>query len=163
MPNLTQPSLLADIVFYSSSQVEEIYPVHTASFPQEAADYLTLDAFVELTKSQGSILIGAQADGHCLGYVLMRWLGDETEVLSLAVNPPVRNFGLGRQLLNAGIATARGKKTKKIILEVSALNRAAIALYQSCDFKICGLRKGYYRNKSGSVVDALTMILDLVG
>lgn len=136
--------------------------MHAASFSQDAADHLTRDGFARLAESKDAIILGVQAKRKCLGYALMRELGDEAEILSLAVSPHVHNMGLGRKLLNTCIAVAGDKKIKKIFLEVSITNKIAVALYQSCGFQICGLRKGYYRHRSGSVVDALIMILYLV-
>lgn len=91
-------------------------------------------------------------DGHGRtprGFVLARTVGDEAEILSLAVLPGHRRRGLGRSLLARAqaIATERGAKT--MFLEVAAGNDPARALYTGAGFVRVGARKGYYDTTSG--------------
>lgn len=96
----------------------------------------------------------AWRDGRLTGYVILRLVAGEGEILRIAVDPSERRKGTGRRLTEAAKAAARVAETEKIFLEVRAGNEAAIALYRSCGFKEYGVRKGYYRSPSE---DALLM------
>ena len=56
---------------------------------------------------------------------------------------------------------ARNKSIEEIFLEVAEDNKPARDLYKRFGFTQIGLRKAYYRRKSGLNVDALTLKLRL--
>lgn len=91
------------------------------------------------------------------GFVMWRRLGDEAEILTLAVAPAHRRRGCARALLDGLVAAARGEGVRALFLEVDAGNAAAIALYGGAGFARIARRARYY--KSGA--DALVMRLDL--
>ena len=88
------------------------------------------------------------------GFLLMRRVLDEAEVLTIAVDPVAQGRGYGRMLLVGGLALV-GAPT--VFLEVAADNLPAIALYRGRRFEEVGCRKAYYRRADGSAIDALTM------
>jgi ribosomal-protein-alanine N-acetyltransferase len=77
--------------------------------------------------------------------------------LTLAVAPEARRRGLGRALLDAGLAAAAASGAEAMFLEVAADNAAALALYAGAGFDRVGLRRGYYPRVAGSAADALTL------
>ena len=96
-------------------------------------------------------------DGELMGYAVFdRVLGDEAEILNIAIAPEARGNKLSHLLMDAMIAEAEKRKIGKIMLEVRISNAPAIALYSGYGFEKVGLRAGYYRNPRE---DALLMDL----
>ena len=122
------------------------------------------EAMVELLEMPGaegllavdgdSLTPAAAAPGPA-GMVLWRLIGDEAEILTIAVLPPWRRSGLGRRLLDAAMDSVAARGAAVMFLEVATDNQAAQCLYQSAGFAQVGLRKGYYAGK-----DALVMRRD---
>lgn len=79
------------------------------------------------------------------GYINFKVVGDETEILRLAIAPDLQRKGLGEKLLDC--------LTGKLFLEVSSHNFKAIAFYRKKGFTQTGLRKNYY----GAGDDAILM------
>ena len=88
------------------------------------------------------------------GFLIMRTVLDEAEVLTIAVDPSDQGQGVGRALLAHGL---EAHQNKTVFLEVAADNKAALTLYSSCGFEEVGRRKGYYRRSDERDVDGLTM------
>ena len=95
------------------------------------------------------------------GFILLRMLGPEAEILTLAVDPDARRRGLGRLLLGAAIGAAAARGAGSVFLEVAADNAPALALYAEAGFARVGLRRGYYPRSAEPAVDALTLRLSL--
>lgn len=141
------------------------HAVHEASFSPVAADYLSRDSFRAFATGKAALLLGLaerEGDAALFGYILLRLAGGEAEILSLGVLPEARNRGFGKKLVAAAAAAAKDKGAGKVSLEVSPANAAAIGAYRAAGFTAWGIRKGYYRHKTGEIEDALTMVLPLV-
>lgn len=100
--------------------------------------------------------------GELRGYAIMMPAVDEAELLTIGVAVTQQRKGLGRAMLGGMLELARGRNMRRVLLEVRPSNTAAVALYRSTGFAEVGLRRGYYRDASGSE-DALVMACDLVG
>lgn len=141
------------------------YAVHRASFSPLAADFLSRESFRALASGEAALVLGlpSRKGGKALnGYILCRAIAGEAEVLSLGVRPKARNRGHGKQLISAALAVLRAGGVKKVFLEADPANGAALAAYRALGFRKRGIRKGYYRHKTGEIRDALTMVLPLV-
>lgn len=88
---------------------------------------------------------------------MWRRIGDEAEVLTLAVAPGQQRRGCAGALLDAVIDALRRDGVRALFLEVDVGNKAAIALYEGRGFDRIARRKRYYR----SGADALVMRADL--
>ena len=91
------------------------------------------------------------------GFLMLRVVAGEAEILTLAVDPSVRRQGTGRALVAQAIAIAEQFGADRIFLEVSAENAAARALYAEAGFAQAGDRRGYYRTPEGGRADALIL------
>jgi len=91
-----------------------------------------------------------------LGFVLLRAVADEAEILSLAVRPEARRRGHGRRLLRAAVEAARLAGAARLFLEVAEDNRPALALYSSESFAEIGRRREYY-HRAGAGLTALVL------
>ncbi|PZO05648.1 MAG: ribosomal-protein-alanine acetyltransferase [Alphaproteobacteria bacterium] len=95
------------------------------------------------------------------GFILIRAVADEAEILTLAVRPQARRSGLGRALVEAGAVEAARCGAVRLFLEVAEDNAAARALYARTGFVEAGRRAGYYARADGSATDALVLARDL--
>ena len=95
------------------------------------------------------------------GFMLIRTMGGEAEVLTLAVDPAARRTGVGRRLVEAAVASARAGGAGFLFLEVAEDNAPALALYRRAAFVEIGRRRGYYRRSNGPPMDALVLKRDL--
>lgn len=86
------------------------------------------------------------------GMILARVVADESELLTLAVDPGQRRRGLGTALLAQAMRTVADRGARTMFLEVSARNGPARALYAGCGFEQVGRRPGYYRDGSDALV-----------
>lgn len=102
-------------------------------------------------------LVAAGGNGAPQGFLMWRRIGDEAEILTLAVVPARQRAGCARALLDSLLGAARGEGVRSLFLEVDAGNRAAIALYEGAGFSRIARRSRYY--KTGA--DALVMRVDL--
>jgi len=80
-----------------------------------------------------------------------RPLGD---INLIGVLPTWRGRGIGRALLQWGVAELRARGAARIELSVEAANERATGLYRAHGFRLAGLRRGYYRDTGE---DALIM------
>lgn len=94
-------------------------------------------------------------------FVLARMAADEAEILTIAVDRPLRRSGLGRQLMDAVLRHLHAERMAAVFLEVSERNHAAIALYRKLGFVQVGQRPGYYEIPGRSRENAIVMRCDL--
>lgn len=92
------------------------------------------------------------------GFVMVRAVADEAEILTLAVVPAARRRGLGRRLVEAAAAWAESAGAASLFLEVAEDNVAARALYAATGFAEAGRRPGYYARAGAAAVDALVLV-----
>lgn len=90
----------------------------------------------------------AEGGQGVLGYLIGRDVGGSGEILNLAIAPGARRRGLGRTLLEQGLAAMTARGVTEVFLEVRASNAAALALYQRAGFRVVGVRRRYYRSPS---------------
>lgn len=125
--------------------------IHAEAFeaPWDAA------TLAELLASPGVFAV-AEDDG----FILIRVVVDEAEILTLAVRPSSRRAGRGRRLVAAAVVRASALGAERMFLEVAEGNVAARALYARSGFVEMGRRRGYYSHADGRREDALTLVLN---
>lgn len=95
------------------------------------------------------------------GFILIRVVADEAEILTLAVRPDRRRLGLGDRLTRRAALAARDRGARRLFLEVAEDNPAAHALYGRAGFMPAGRRRGYYARARGPAIDAVILSLEL--
>jgi ribosomal-protein-alanine N-acetyltransferase len=92
-----------------------------------------------------------------LGYVLGWRVGDEIQILSLAVDPSCRRLGYGRLLMDSYLERMRNEGAETVTLEVRESNRAAQALYRSVGMAPQGRRPRFYSDGETALIYGATL------
>lgn len=127
---------------------ERLAGIHAAAFsaPWDAA------SLADLLEQAGVFAIEAPD-----GFILLRTVADEAEILTLAVRPEARRRGLGARLVHEGGTAAAARGATRLFLEVADDNTAALALYARAGLTGAGRRPGYYARPDGHRQDALIL------
>jgi len=115
----------------------------TAQWSKEAYDQ---------AHSSGQIVLTAELNGQVCGFLVARIIGDEAEILNMAVDKLHRRHGIGTALLSAAISAAQAQNTQHIYLEVRESNSAAICFYRQHGFEKASERRGYYSSPTENAV-----------
>jgi ribosomal-protein-alanine acetyltransferase len=102
--------------------------------------------------SSGQILLTAEHNGQVCGFLVARIIGDEAEILNMAVDQMHRRNGIGTALLTAAISAVQTQNAQNIYLEVRESNSAAIAFYRRHSFEKTRQRRGYYSSPTENAV-----------
>ncbi|EHL96537.1 putative ribosomal-protein-alanine acetyltransferase [Acetobacteraceae bacterium AT-5844] len=133
------------------ADLAQLEALHASAFPPgEAWSADALGVMLALAGGFGLLLENR-------GFILARAVGEEAEILTLAVAPLARRCGAGTALLAAALRRAADCGARELFLEVSRNNIAAFALYAAAGFTQVGLRRRYYADGS----DALVLRRDL--
>jgi ribosomal-protein-alanine N-acetyltransferase len=99
-------------------------------------------------------LLGLGMPGYIVGYGGCWLIAGEAHISTIAVRPDARGQGLGELLLVGMLQRGIHLGGQYSVLEVRAGNLTAQALYEKYEYRVVGLRKGYYRDNGE---DALIM------
>ena len=91
-----------------------------------------------------------------VGFALGRIVGDEAELLLLAVGRSSQGQGIGQRLLDRFGTVAVSKGAEQLHLEVREGNHA-VSLYRRNGYREVGRRRNYYGGRDGQLFDALTL------
>lgn len=133
-----------------SPDASALAAIHGASF----AKGWSAEAVAEMLAVAGTWAFVAQ-EGK--GFALLRCLGGDAEILTLAVAPDCRRRGAADAIVCSLLAWAKGQGAEAVFLEVAEANEAARTLYAKNGFSVISRRKEYYHNPDGSRDDALVM------
>jgi ribosomal protein S18 acetylase RimI-like enzyme len=118
-------------------------------------------AFFDGRQEPADVLV-AEVDGAVAGYVSIGHGFDVAshahvlELSGLAVAPEYAGRGLGRRLVEAAVAEARGRGARKLTLRVLGPNAVARQLYASCGFEVEGVLRAEFL-LGGRYVDDVLM------
>ena len=108
--------------------------------------------FGEEFQRPGGLFLLAEVEGCVCGFAIGWSVAQQTHILNVAVHPNRRRKGIGRNLVEALLASGRGEEA---LLELRASNTAACALYESLGFQEVGRRSGYYRDGEDAILMTL--------
>jgi [ribosomal protein S18]-alanine N-acetyltransferase len=133
--------------------VESVLAIQTNC--REAAQWTSSD----YTRAARGEMAGWVAEnGSVIGFLIARRVGDDVEILNLAVNPNIRRAGVGTALLREALDWGEKVHAHKAFLEVRAGNAIALQFYDRQGFRPTGRRPHYY---TAPVDDALLLALEL--
>ena len=127
-------------------------PARTAPLdPDEVMDVGQERALIEqFADSPRAVMMVAEQDGVIVGDITVRCISPRRSLehvasLGMSVHSGYRRRGIGRALLEAGIAWAKGIGITRLELAVFADNAPAIALYEAMGFVHEGRRRHFVR------------------
>jgi len=137
------------------ARIDDVLAIEKVSF----SDPWSREMFRSELEVGGGTYARVAVRGNALvGYLLAVMIVDEAHLGNLAVHPSERRSGVGQQLLDDLLETAREKGVGRITLEVRESNQAARKFYYQNKFIDVAMRKNYYRNP---VEDAIVMLRSL--
>ncbi|MCF6325909.1 MAG: ribosomal protein S18-alanine N-acetyltransferase [Devosiaceae bacterium] len=111
---------------------------------------------------QTPIYVASDKKDRVAGFMVLRLIKEEAELLTIIVEPKWQGKGVGEALLRAGFDDLLASQTLAMFLEVDSNNEAAKALYHRFGFKQISERPGYYPLKDGTKATAIVMRTDMV-
>jgi ribosomal-protein-alanine N-acetyltransferase len=111
----------------------------------EAAQW-TEWGFRELLGWHGVLALVSEDNRKVTGFIIGRQIGEEAEILNLAVILAERRKGDGGALLTAAMEEFRAWRVSRVFLEVRESNERGIAFYAKHGFSTAGRRVGYYHD-----------------
>jgi ribosomal-protein-alanine N-acetyltransferase len=87
-----------------------------------------------------------------IGFVLFQLFEDECEIITIAVLPKFQDKGFAREMIIELLGICRQMQVKKVFLEVSTKNTAAIHLYKKFTFVEYNRRSKYYADGSDAIL-----------
>ena len=144
--------------FYLTDQLSgwhlEIEEIYLSVYPQKKASEAAL--LTRLIHSPVIYGIAASIDANLAGFILLQGTGDSSDILEICVRPVWQNSGVGRKLLQAGLASPHTGQHSRVLLEVAEDNHIAQHLYLQAGFALIGRRAQYY-HRAEKRIDALVM------
>jgi len=104
---------------------------------------------------KGDSTFYAAADNTVKGFIVIRKVDEDAEILQIAVDDTARRRGIGDMLMKAVLEYVQESNLKSIFLEVRSSNIAAVRLYKKHGFINNRVRKDYYNDP---IEDATIMI-----
>ena len=95
------------------------------------------------------------------GFLLLRVIENEAEILSIGVKKRVRRNGMGKYLIEQAKRFSNLHQLRSILLEVAETNRNAFGFYKKQGFLKIGIRNNYYVFSGKNKKNALIMQLPI--
>lgn len=127
-----------------------VMDIERALFPDDAWSERTMRDELSAVPDTRYYLV-AQEDA-VVGYAGLAVVGDQGDVMTIAVSADRQGRGLGRALLTELIGEATRRGAVDLFLEVRHDNAPAKELYRKMGFVEIGVRRGYYNG-----ADAIAM------
>ena len=139
-----------DIQEMSLNDLEKIKDILVSDFD----DFWNYNILKEELESPNSKYIIAKTnDGEIIGFAGIKIIVDTADIMNIVVKKSWRNQGVGNLLLNNLVYLCKKLNLSSLSLEVNEDNQSAIHLYEKFGFKRIGLRKNYYKNNDGIVME----------
>jgi ribosomal-protein-alanine N-acetyltransferase len=142
--------------------ITTIRRMETADIPAVSAmervvftDPWSENAFHEELATAGRRYLVAEEGRTIVGYGGLLVVGEDTHVVTLAVDPAAQRRGLGTRLMVALVEEALAAGSSHLTLEVRVSNEAAQRLYRRFGFETVGLRRHYYRDEDALIMWAM--------
>ena len=121
-------------------QIDQLAELEVQCF----SDPWSRESLTEELSNPLSVYYLCMEGAQVLGYIGTRQLGEEWEIVNVAVRPARRREHIASRLMEWLLADAREKRAQTVFLEVRESNLPAIRCYERFGFRQVGLRKRYY-------------------
>jgi len=148
---LPPPSSCCEPVRLGPDDAAALADLEALAFP----DAWDAAAFVAAFARPAVAGVGLRREGGLAAYATFHFLGEEFEVINIAVDPALRGRGLASLLLGHVLQHTDKTGMNQGYLEVRAGNVPAKRLYLRHGFTVVGVRKRYYADTGE---DALVMV-----
>lgn len=137
----------------------DIAAVHALAMASPGAAQWSREAYEHLLEDPMLCLVLAEAD-RIVGFIALRVVLEEAEILNLAVEASHRRKGHASQLLRAAAAETKMRGADSLFLEVRESNTAAIQFYKKWGFHRSGRRPSYYRDPDEAALVMMRKLTD---
>ncbi len=134
------------------SDLDEIFTLETSSSLTPWSRPLFLEEMAHPHGHCFTMILHEDPVPRIVAYLCFRTMGEESELLNLAVHPDYRRRGLARHLMAFYFDLCRHEKVKKSFLEVAAGNEAALHLYRSLNYRPAGKRPRFYLGRFDALI-----------
>lgn len=131
--------------FLKIQEIEKKFPQLLVDFPVFSKNNVFTNIYTLTIKKQ------------IIGCIVIDTIYERMELLQIEVLIPERKKGYGSQLIKFMINKATKEKMQNITLEVRIDNKAAIHLYKKYGFREVAIRKKYYREVDGILMERKMM------
>ena len=142
---------MADIFLATIAATKSLQSLHNKIFPNKQWNDAITRAHLS---SPYHTFMANDEQGLATGYLTIRIIGDEVEIIFTAVDINHRRQKIGQHLFKHMLGLYPSPP-HKVFLETSQHNIGAICFYKQLGFYKMGIRKNYY----GEQDDAITMTL----
>jgi ribosomal-protein-alanine N-acetyltransferase len=141
-----------------ADDADELVAIHADAFARS----WSADDFAALIADRTVFALALRRQGRLgrrrmIGFVLLRAVAGEAEILTVAVASAERGRGRGRLLVEEALRRLYREGVSACFLEVDRANQPALRLYRSLGFEVIGERKGYYQASGPDGGTALVM------
>ena len=135
----------------SGDDSEALSALHGKCFAK-GWDAVDFDAYL---RSETEDVIGGFRRGALAGLAVARTVIDQSDVLTIGIDPARRGKGYATSLLAATERVIKARGADIVFLDVAEDNVPAIALYRRAGYVQHGRRSGYYRRPTSRMAALL--------
>jgi ribosomal-protein-alanine N-acetyltransferase len=131
--------------------IEDVLAIQAAS--PEIAQWSLWD-YDRVARGEMAGWVTESERGDVTGFIVVRRIANDLEILNFAVRPTARRHGIGAALLGEALRWGSAFSAGQAFLEVRASNLAALRFYEQHWFQVTGRRPRYY---TAPIEDALVL------
>jgi len=131
--------------------IEDVLAIQAAS--PEIAHWSLWD-YDRVARGEMAGWVTESENGDITGFIVVRRIANDLEILNFAVRPTARRQGFGAALLGETLRWGSAFSAEQAFLEVRASNLAALRFYEQHKFQVTGRRPSYY---TAPIEDALVL------
>jgi len=127
---------------------KDVISVARISFESGFHSWKESDYFAELNRETSFSYVAENPENkdEVIGFIMMRPIKPDAEILNVAVKKKHRRLGVAKKLLEIALRKLKSECFETIWLEVRESNSRAIMLYRNMGFRLTEKRKNYYSN-----------------
>lgn len=99
-----------------------------------------------------NILVAKDNFDNLLGFIVFTNIGDESEILDIAIEKSFENLGIASKLFDETFNILKSNNCSDIYLDVRTNNLQARHLYEKLGFSQINIRKNYYHNPNEDAI-----------
>ena len=113
-----------------ASVLAEVVRAAYAPFRDAGLDLPPVDEGLDRAIAETPVWVAVDADGACIGGIVLRLMDDAVKIENLAVHPRAAGAGIGRQLLQKAETVARAQGARLMMLATHADMTSTIGFYR---------------------------------